>query len=96
MAGVYMIGIRWSQPAKTTQIEQALASVGNWLRLDSGVWFVRTDKNAADVYSVLASVLSKNDYEVITRIDPLDYSGWAADWINDWLAGRPFKVPKDI
>jgi hypothetical protein len=94
MAGLYMIGIHWDGPPKAAALETALSTVGNWLRFDQSVYFLRTQNNASVIYAAIATVLVKADYEIVSKIDESDLAGWAPKWINDWLAGRPYQVPQ--
>jgi hypothetical protein len=96
MAGLYMIGIHWSGPPKTAALENALATVGSWLRLNQNVYILRSEENAVGIYSAVGTVLTKADYEIISKIDPTDLSGFAPTWIDDWIAGRPYQVPQAL
>jgi hypothetical protein len=82
---VYLIAIRWSAQPRTQEVEKALEAVGTWLRFNNNIYLLRTSKTAADIFSVLAKVLTKEDQELITRLQQDDYSGWASNWINVWI-----------
>ena len=88
---VYVISIKWAtQPdkAQAAKIEAALAALGDWARLDGGIWFVQTDSNSEAIYAALSQILLKTDFEIITRVDSLDYKGWLPQWLVNWIAAR--------
>ncbi len=90
MAGVYIIGIRWVKtPRDHKLIEDAITPLGDWVRFDGNIWFLRTTGGSSEIYNALAKILHKEDQELITRIVPDDYKGWVAKWIVDWLAKGP-------
>jgi hypothetical protein len=89
MPGVYMIAIRWASAPKNKVIEDAIATVGTWLRFSQHCWLLHVQTgDAQTIYAELAKVLSKADNELIVKIDPVDYQGWAPKWINEWINER--------
>lgn len=89
---LYVVIVRWVKTPQTTQnierIDAVLTTHGDWLRFSGSNWLLDTDSSANQVFQSLASVLHRDDSELIVRADPHDYSGWSAKWVDDWVRGK--------
>ncbi len=70
------------------KIDKVLGPLGDWLRFSGGNWLIDTDRSSKDVFMALAEILRKGDSELIIRVDPADYAGWAAEWVDEWVAKK--------
>jgi hypothetical protein len=92
---LYAILIRWVATPATLEnfekIDKALAPFGSWLRFSGYGWLLETERTALDVFHVLAGILRKDDSELVIRIDPNDYAGWAFKWVDEWVSQKGSK-----
>jgi hypothetical protein len=89
---LYAVLIRWvASPASSEnfdKVDKALGSIGVWLRFSGYGWLVETEKSALEIFHVLANILRKDDSEIVIRVDPEDYAGWAFKWVDEWIAQK--------
>lgn len=89
---LYSILVRWVATPQTVDnvqmIDKALAPFGTWLRFSGSNWLLDTDHSAAEVFNALAKILHKDDSELIIKVDPNDYAGWAAGWVDTWVKSK--------
>jgi hypothetical protein len=87
----YGIMVRWNtEPtmANINAVDAALGKIGDWVRFSGANWLIWTDETAVPIYSELRSVLTQNDSEIVLKLDPSDYTGWAPPWIDEWIKVR--------
>jgi hypothetical protein len=89
---LYIVTIRWTKTLLTEEnvekIDDILNPLGNWLRFSGTTWILATDSSAMEIFHALSEFLHKDDSELIMRVDPDDYSGWAAKWVDEWLISK--------
>lgn len=92
MPNCYAIMINWSgdrlNEENIKKVDNAFSSIGDWLRFSGSGWLLITERTANDIYHLLAAFLVKTDNELIFKVDPGDYAGFAPKWINEWLETR--------
>jgi hypothetical protein len=72
---------------KPEEVDKILGWAGNWLRFDAWSWLIATERPAHEVNAALRTVLAPEDSILIIRCDPNDYSGFAQQWVWDWIDG---------
>lgn len=84
-----MISVRWVKTQMTTEnikkIDSLLSPFGDWVRFSGTCWLLKTNSNAQAIFGALGSFLTKDDSELIVRVDRSDINGWATTWINQWI-----------
>jgi hypothetical protein len=89
---LYLIAVRWVETPLTSEniqkIDALLTPLGDWIRFSGTTWLLATDHNSLAIYSSLGEFLKKGDSELIIRVDPHDYSGWAAQWVDSWIMSK--------
>jgi hypothetical protein len=82
---LYIVVVNWAGAPNTAIVEGALGALGTWLRFSNNVWFFKTQRETTDIFKALAAVLTKQDNEIIIRVDKNDWWGWAKQWVADWI-----------
>jgi Uncharacterized protein conserved in bacteria (DUF2188) len=86
---VYMVAFRWVTTtdilSHLPRVESALASNGNWARLNVHTWFVKSSRGAVAISARIRLELKGDDSVVVIRADPADAEGWAPKWLWEWL-----------
>jgi hypothetical protein len=85
MEKLYLITVNWAKTPDTDKIEKVLGPVGIWLRFSSSSWLLWTTRSSQQLYEVLAPVLTKEDSEIIARVDENEWYGFAQPWIWNWI-----------
>jgi hypothetical protein len=93
---LYIIAVRWVETPLTMEnvqkIDALLTPLGDWVRFSGTTWLLATDQNSLTnsitIYASLGTFLKEGDSELIIRIDPSEYSGWAAKWVDDWIMSK--------
>jgi hypothetical protein len=89
---LYAIFVRWAgtpnTPENIQKIDNALGPYGDWLRFSGSNWLLDTDHSSEVIFKALANILHKDDSELIMKVDPNDYSGWASGWVDNWLKSK--------
>ncbi|MCW3062112.1 MAG: hypothetical protein JWQ02_3933 [Capsulimonas sp.] len=91
-----LINIVWKKTPMTIEnvekVETALGNFGDWFRFNGTTWFLYTDLNEHVLYGALSTVLTREDYFIVTRFDPATYAGWGPGNVDDWVRNRQLKL----
>ena len=94
---LYFVGLRYVKtPATTDNVQKARAIfdvLGNWIRLNAFIWFVRTEKSAEEVQRAVKTLLTDEDSILVIGIDQRDRAGWVPQFVIDWLDKSPMTRP---
>jgi hypothetical protein len=89
---MYLVVIRWVDTPlileNVTKVDSLLTPLGDWIRFSGTSWLLRTERSSREIFNALSTFLKKGDSELIIRVDPDDYNGWAAKWVDDWIIGK--------
>ena len=90
---MYSLNIRWIKSQINPEIiEDILSEAGDWLRFDAWSWLIYSSYSAHDITSALRGKLLPEDNIMIIACDPTDYSGFAQQWVWDWI--NKYRTPQ--
>jgi hypothetical protein len=93
MTKLYSLNIRWVKtPISPEIVDVVLSEAGDWLRFDGWSWLVYTPRTAHDITNALRPKLSPEDGILIIACDANDYSGFAQQWVWDWI--NKYRTPQ--
>jgi hypothetical protein len=91
---MYSLNIRWVKSQINPEgIEEILSKAGDWMRFDAWSWLIYSSYSAYDITSALRGVLLPEDNIMIIACDPNDYSGFAQQWVWDWISKYRLPLP---
>lgn len=95
---IYYIGIRWPDtvPFQVEGVENALGSLGDWIRLNALTWFCSTSASSKQIYEAVRGALVSVDQILIIALDTTDRFGLAPKWIWDWIDSQRQSTPNTL
>jgi hypothetical protein len=94
MEKLYLITIHWGTAPNTTKIESALQPLGTWLRFSQHSWLFWSLRTSQEIYNALAPILTREDFELILRVDENDWYGFAQPWVWNWIRSKGATLDK--
>lgn len=94
---MYSLNIRWVKSQINPEgIEEILSQAGDWMRFDAWSWLIYSSYSAHDITSALRGKLLPEDNIMIIACDPTDYSGFAQQWVWDWINKYRTPIPAGL
>jgi hypothetical protein len=75
------------------EVDRALDSLGDWIRLNSMTWLIWTDWSPEAITARLKETGHPRERALVIRVSLKTLYGSLPNWVWDWIAARRSEIP---